>query len=76
MAANDTTVLPPVGMGNRLDDNYCWRCETLDLQLFHDPMTPAGDTIGVCLDCARQRFLVQCVYRSQGTNLIVNVKAG
>lgn len=30
---------------------YCWRCQLRPVQLYHDPLLPDGDTIGVCHSC-------------------------
>lgn len=52
--------------GCRLVSRTCWRCEREDVGLIRDPLMPPQDPIGVCRDCARQRFVLGQLYAAAG----------
>jgi hypothetical protein len=54
---------------------WCWRCDSEQPELVHDPMMPPDDTIGVCKTCASVRSVVQFRYQQAGKNLKIDFAA-
>ena len=68
--------LTPPAMGDRYATSRCWRCDAVNVQMFKDPMMFSNDMIGVCVECAPERFAMGVAYRTLGRGFKVNPAAG